>query len=343
MNKPLNAALIGAIVGLLSWGISGMANAQRNVNESPTGLEDKLPDIPVGITSFGGAVADGHLYIYGGHDGEAHQYYQSGQNATLYRLNLDEPKKWEAVNKSKGLQGLAMVAHGGNVYRLGGFEARNAQGEDQDLHSVADFAMFDAAGNAWIELPPMPMARSSFDAAVVDDILYVVGGWTIAGDQPTVWCDDALMFDLRDHDSVWQKLPTPPFKRRALSVSFQGDKLYVIGGMQQQGGPTRKAGVLDLKALTWSEGPELPGDNPMEGFGNSSFNVGGHLIVSTYGGSVYRLNEAGDTWKKIHQLKTGRFFHRLLPFDDQHFVLVGGASMESGKVFELEVLPISKN
>jgi hypothetical protein len=46
-------------------------------------------------------------------------------------------------------------------------------------------------------------------------------------------------------------------------------------------------------------------------------------------------------WEKINTLESGRFFHRLLPLNDQNFVLVGGASMETGKFHELEVL--SKN
>ncbi len=298
-----------------------------------------LPELPTGITSFGGAHCDGFLYVYGGHNGNAHEYYRSGQNPILYRLNLDDPKVWEEVHtSSRGLQGLAMVAHGEKLYRLGGFEARNARDEDQDLHSVADFEVYDPAVGKWEALSPLPEPRSSFDAVVIGDTLYVAGGWTIAGDEPTKWLETAHSIDLNNLEAGWQALPKPPFVRRALSLGFQGDNLYAIGGMQQRGGPTRRVDVLDLNTGVWSEGPELPGEQGMEGFGNSSFNIGGDLVVSTHGGHVYKLNEAGDAWEKVGSLENGRFFHRLLPVSDNKFVLVGGASMESGKNFEVEVL-----
>ncbi|MGI9515411.1 MAG: Kelch repeat-containing protein [Pirellulaceae bacterium] len=300
-----------------------------------------LPELPVGITSFGGAHCDGYLYVYGGHNGAAHSYYRSGQNPVLYRLSLDDPKAWEEVHKSpRGLQGLAMVAHNGKLYRMGGFEARNAEGEDQDLHSVADFEVLSPESEeaTWEALSPLPEPRSSFDAVVVGDKLFVAGGWTIAGEGPNEWLQTAWVIDLNDIDAGWQELETPPFTRRALSLGFCGDKLYVIGGMQQRGGPTRQVDVLDLETNVWSEGPELPGEEGMEGFGNSSFNIGGDLVVSTYGGHVYKLNEAGDGWDKLGSLEIGRFFHRLLPISDQEFALVGGANMESGKTTDVEVL-----
>ena len=310
-------------------------------NDSDTTTELKLktpfPKIPVGITSFGGAVVADHLYVYGGHCGNAHEYYDSGQNGQLYRLNVKDAKKWEAVCQSDGLQGLAMVTHGGNLYRVGGFEARNVKGDKQDLHSVSEFARFDFESKTWQKLKPMPVPRSSLDAVVVNDTLFVVGGWTLKGAGNTVWCDNAVSIDLSNKDAQWQAVEVP-FKRRALSVGFQNGSLYAIGGMRQKGGPTSEVKVFDLKTKTWSDGPKLPGSSQMEGFGNSCFNVGGRLIVSTYSGEVLRLNESQDAWEKIYQLETGRFFHRLLPISDKQFMLVGGANMDTGKVLDVEVL-----
>src|SRR5690606_13130682 len=52
--------------------------------------------LPVTLTSFGGAIADGHIYVYGGNLGRSHSYSHEGQNKTLYRLSLDDGK-WEKV------------------------------------------------------------------------------------------------------------------------------------------------------------------------------------------------------------------------------------------------------
>lgn len=313
---------------------------EERVEESQPDLNiTTLTEMPVGITSFGAAVCDGAIYTWGGHDGAAHEYYQAGQNSVLRRLALNGQGEWESVHDSKiGRQGLAMVSHAGKLYRMGGFEARNQRGEEQNLHSVATFEQFDPATNQWTELPAMPEARSSFDAVVLGDKIYIMGGWALAGEGNTQWSDTAYAYDLTSADSKWEKLPQPPFQRRALSAAYQGDRLFVIGGMQKQGGPTRAVSIFDPDTGTWSAGPDLPGEDGMEGFGNSSFNVGGQICVTTYGGHVYQLSEDGTAWKKMGSLDSGRFFHRLLPVSDNAFALIGGANMESGKTTEVEVI-----
>ena len=239
----------------------------------------KIPDLPVGITSFGGARIGSRVYLYGGWMGGAHNYYASGQNREIIAIDLDNPQEWKTVAETAGLQGLAMVAHNGKLYRIGGFDARNKEGDDQDLHSVADFAVFDFESKEWKSLAPMPTPRSSTDAVVIGDTIYVVGGWTMKGkDEETTWCETAISINLADKNPQWATLPAPPFQRRAISLGFQGDQLYVIGGMQPSGKTTRKVGVFDLKTRKWSDGPEIPGDSNFEGFGSSSFNVGGKLV-----------------------------------------------------------------
>ena len=296
-----------------------------------------FPELPIGITSFGGAVVDDHVYVFGGHSGESHDYYREGQNAKLMSLNLKSPEKWTEVAKSTGMQGLAMVEHGGKLYRVGGFEARNDQGEDQNLHSVAEFARFNFETKKWEPLQAMPTPRSSLDAVVVGDTLHVVGGWTMKGKEKTEWCENAVSIDLSDKDAKWQEIKVP-FLRRALSVGFQGDALYAVGGMRQKGGPTTEVMVYDMAKKAWTNGPALPGSGRMAGFGSSCFNVGGKLIVSTYDGSVLQLNSDQSGWEKIHEFETGRFFHRLLPTADDKFILVGGANMESGHLCDVPLL-----
>ena len=301
----------------------------------------ELPDMPVGITSFGGALAGNQIYVYGGHCGRAHHYYAEGQNQTLYSLDLSDPQEWRPAGEGIGLQGLAMVSHKDQLYRLGGFNARNSEDADQDLHSVNEFAVFDQESKTWKQLTPMPAARSSFDAVVVDDTIYVVGGWTLEGEKDQVWCDTAICCDLSAETLQWEQLPEAPFYRRAISLGYQGRNLIVVGGMEPDG-TTREVAVFNLDSREWSEGPELPGDESMEGFGSSCFNVGGTLVVSTYGGNVYRLNEAGDDWELITKLDSGRFFHRLLPVSDSEFALFGGANMRTGKAMDVPVISIER-
>jgi N-acetylneuraminic acid mutarotase len=298
----------------------------------------KLPDVPHPVTSFGGAVIGDYIYIYGGHEGDAHDYYIEGQSKSLWRLNVVGKPEWKEVAQGPSLQGLAMVAHDGKLYRLGGFTAKNSKGEDQDLWSVADAASFDPASSKWTALPALPEPRSSFDAAVANSKIYVIGGWQMQGNKDSVWHKTAYELDLEQAEPKWKALTVPPFQRRALSVATFEDRVYAIGGMKQDG-PSTEVHVFDIASGEWSPGPAIPGKG-MEGFGSSAYAVGGKLYVSTFSGMLYRLSDDTQSWEKVQKLERDRFFHRMLPLGDDRLVFVGGASMASGKFAEVDVVKV---
>lgn len=299
----------------------------------------RFPDLPKGLTSFGAAIADGHLYVYGGHMGRAHSYYVEGQSDKLQRLNLKDPAGWEVVASGPPLQGLAMVSHAGKVYRVGGFTAKNKQGEPKDIWSQDDVASFDPQTKTWTALPSLPEPRSSHDAAVIGSKLYVAGGWTLQGDQQSTWLETAWVMDLAAKEPKWTALPKPPFLRRALALAAFQDKLYVIGGMQQKGGPITRVDVYDPATGKWSEGPALAGE-AFEGFGCSAFAVDGRLFVSTNKGNLQELSQDGKSWKSVQKLTRARFFHRMLPLGEQSLLSVGGANMGEGKFLEVDVFDV---
>ena len=293
-----------------------------------------LPDLPRAITSFGAAVLGdaataGEVYVYGGHFGAAHHYSQAGQSNHLLRLDFDKPDRWQSLAPGPKLQGLALVAHDGRLYRAGGFTARNAEKEEQDLWSVADFARYDPRSNKWEPLPPMPRPRSSFDAVVLCDTLYVVGGWNMRGGEETQWCDTAWAVDLSQRPLKWRELPRPGFQRRALSLGVADGRVVVVGGMQPDGKVASSTACYDPAAERWSDGPELPAGE-MEGFGTDCCTLGGRLYVSTISGKLLRLSPDRDKWELVKQLDEHRFFHRMVPRAGR-LVMLGGASMTTGK------------
>jgi hypothetical protein len=317
--------------------LAGSENGEASANVA---VEDDLyPPIPEAVTSFGAAISDDALYLYGGHTGGAHEYYTEAQAHTLWRLNLKKPTAWESLGTGPRLQGLAMVAHAGKLYRLGGFTAKNREGEAKDLWSQDGVACFDPATKQWHDLPPLPEPRSSFDAAVLGNKIYVMGGWSLQGGSELSWLQTAHVLDLGKQPLQWQTLPKPPFQRRALSVAALGDKVFAIGGMQRSGGPSTRVDLFDTESQTWSVGPSLIGEG-MEGFGSSSFAIGGNLYVTTYSGALQRLAADGKSWTTLKRLSRDRFFHRLLPLSDHQLLSVGGASMTSGKFDELDVITI---
>lgn len=299
-----------------------------------------LAPLPNGITSFGGAVAGDALYVYGGNLGSAHHYTDEDQSGDLLKLDLKNPTKWEQLGSGPKLQGLAMVAHKGSLYRVGGFTAMNKEGEEQNLRSQADFARYNLEKKAWEALPNLSAPRSSHDAALVGDTLYVVGGWNLqGGSRDSKWHETALAIDLASDKPEWKEIAAPPFQRRALTLAAANGKLYCIGGMQEKGGPTTATAIYDPASNSWSTGPALIGGS-MEGFGASAFACQGKLYVTTVSGSIQGLAADGERWEYLGEIAHPRFFHRLLPWQDEKLLVVGGGSMMTGKVLEVEVLPV---
>ena len=326
---------------LLAWAAVCGLNAQVSAAEPAAKpvVASKFPALPESITSFGAAISEGWLYVYGGNTGKTHQYSSDLQSNRFRRLNLAQPEAWEDLPGEAKLQGLALVTHRGKIYRVGGFSARNATGEKQDLWSVADVARFDPATKMWEQLPSLPAPRSSHDAVVLDNKIYVAGGWAMkGGGKSSEWHHTAVVLDLVEPTLAWKELPAPRFVRRAVSLATQKGKVYVIGGMYESGETSSEVDYYDPATNIWQSAPDLPGKS-IEGFGNSSFELGGHLFVSTIEGHVQRLD--GDKWTLVSKLKHPRYFHRMLPLSKDELLFVGGTARSGDRVNEIETIQVT--
>jgi N-acetylneuraminic acid mutarotase len=289
-------------------------------------------------TSFGAAIADGSLYVYGGHLGAPHEYSAEMQANQLLRLNPASPGKWESLGQGPRRTGLALVAHGSKLYRVGGWEARNTKEDEWDLYSSPDFARFDPKVGQWKDLAPLPRGRSSHDAAVLGSKLYVVGGWELQGGDGD-WHDTAYVCDLAAEKPEWKEIARPSFRRRALAAATYAGKVYAIGGMDDGAEITTAVDVYDPQSDKWSTGPAMPGE-ANGGFGVSAIGTKSGLYASPRSGEVYRLDAAEGAWKQVGKLQHPRFFHRLLAVDDGRLLAVGGTA-RGGKVAEVETLSVT--
>ncbi|MBB3210430.1 N-acetylneuraminic acid mutarotase [Rhodopirellula rubra] len=317
--------------------------------ESSASIEPAgLPDLPEELTSFGATIAGDKLYVYGGHTGSAHSYSIEEQSNRFWMLDLAAAKsgdettsEWKELASGPSLQGLALVPHGEDVIRIGGFTAMNAEGEDQDLRSQTSVSRFDAKTQQWTKLADLPEPRSSLDAAVLGDTAYVFGGWSLQGESDeSKWHQTAWSLDLNDANATWQPLAKPPFRRRAISVAAHNNKLFVLGGMHAENGPTTRVDVYDPQTDTWTDAPSLPG-KAMAGFGTASFATGGNLYVNTMDGFLHQLSEDGRQWQTIAQCDPARFFHRMLPRSETELLLIGGANMQIGKFTNIDAVKLT--
>ena len=306
----------------------------------PVGTQ--IADFPQGMTSFGAANLDGEIFVRGGKRGRAHSYARSYQNRQYFKLDVaKEAANWEVASERVGLQGLAVVAdtQGKRLIEIGGLEARNAEGEDQDLHSTDEVFAFHPETGQWTELPALPQPRSSHDACIHNGMIYVAGGWTLSGDSDAEWRREVLALDLAKIDEGWQLVSTLPESTRANAIGIVDGKLVVAGGIRERGGTSNNVHVYDISKDAWKPGSELPAEGSMKAFGCACMVLDNQFLVSCYDGGIYRL--AGDnSWEKLHQLETGRFFHRMVPTAGNQFMILGGAHMEEGRIQEIEVFEL---
>ncbi len=279
------------------------------------------PVLPEAITSFGACDSAGWAWVYGGHTGRAHEHSRDNVTGAFHRLNLADGTSWQSLPAGPALQGTALVAASdGGLWRIGGMTAHNARGERDDLHSTASVARFDPVRGTWAEATPLPEARSSHDAAVVGDVVYVFGGWTLAGGDEGTWLGTAWSADLRADPVVWQPVPAPVHTRRAAATATLDGRLVLLGGIGPDGFVTANE-VYDPRTRTWSSAPALPGNT----FGAAARELRGRLVASVDDGGLFTWDGHGE-WRRIGQLETPRFFHRFVAAGDDRLLALGGAS-----------------
>lgn len=334
-----------SFTGVNTGVIAHTPEAVQGADDKTTKSESEqlnIAPLPFPITSFGAATIGSKLYVYGGHTGDAHAYVNEDQNNKLLVLDLGSDKQeWTELSTNERLQGLGMVAYKNEVIILGGFTATNKKGEKQNLKSQTYVRAFDVEKKSWRDLPPLPEPRSSHDAAIIGSTVYVVGGWNMQGNgEDTDWHTTAWAMDLSAADPQWKKIADPPFTRRAVATVAHDNKLFVIGGMNENGGPTKDAEIYDPQSDSWHDASAILGEKAMAGFGAAGWSINGTLYITSHEGDVERWDADKQTWVAAGKTKEARFFNRLLPVSGKQLVSIGGANMEVGKYTEVELIDL---
>ena len=327
MLKTISLGLTLAAVGLGAL-LSGCATSQP--------VSTALAPLPETVTSFGAVTADGWLYVFGGHKGERHDYSVEMVSGSFQRLDLSTGKAWEKLPSATPGQGQPLVAHDGFIYRIGGMAARNQADAKQDLYSLSLVQRFDPQTGHWEDLAPLPAVRSSHDAVVIGDKLYVAGGWQLAGGtNKAAWPANALVLDLAHPQAGWHAFPQP-FQRRALALAALGSRVICIGGMDSDNQPTLAVDIYDPASGQWTKGPALP-PGQYKGFSCSAIAQDGRVYVAAFQGDLLRLATDEKSWEVVGRLEHPRMAHRLVTAGKTQLIALGGEDGEEKRP-DLELL-----
>ncbi len=298
------------------------------------------PPVTQKISSFGACVSDGYVYVYGGHTGGAHEHSRENLSADFLRYPIDKrDAAWEKLPEDQGVQGTALVNWKGLIIRVAGMYATNAPDEDEAMFSTDAVRCYDPKTEVWSDWPSLPGKVSSHHAVVMNDVLYVIGGWELNGGDGT-WHENGWSLDLNNRDEGWKDLPAMPGIRRAGTMDVAGGEIWWVGGMGDKGGPSNAVFAYDPEKKSWRKGPDLPATSRIKGFGSSTFSSGDVLFNSGMDGVLYSLDPNKGEWAATsvnHQ--HGRIFHRSVPVGNGQFWTIAGAS-KKGHLNDVEVLPL---
>lgn len=231
-------------------------------------------------------VADDKPYALGGYRRSAQGDWTS--TTDIWALEED----WTPAGTMPAPQAETVgVEHAGRIHLIGG-RAPHGSGDGgwNDQGDIAAHRVFHPLDGRWEEAAPLPMARNSAAACVLDGAIWVAGGRTVeSGGTGRLDRYDAA------HDR-WDTLapipPSPATGRQVgggLAMGVIDGRLVAFGGewfgsdnTSRRGGVFAETWIYDPLRDIWGEGPPMP--TPRHGLaaatvGSGIYAIGGGAVV----------------------------------------------------------------
>ena len=173
------SAVVGGkiyVIGGYNWPNWGM-NYNREYDPKTNVWTLKSP-MPTRRSWLGAEAINGKIYVVGG--------WNWNDTIDLATLEVYNPQAdtWETkAPMPKGLRGIATAVLGNKLYVIGG-----EQGEGGNLVLHDSVLVYDPETNAWQELDlKLPKPISVAEAQTVEDIIYLIGGYTYGQELNSVY------------------------------------------------------------------------------------------------------------------------------------------------------------
>jgi hypothetical protein len=188
------------------------------------------------------AADDRYLYVVGGNIGGACPI----ANLDRYDTQLDA---WSPLDPMPAgpRRNLSAVVVGHTLYAIGGELNQCFASSGTPL---AIMEAYDLVTGQWSARPPMPTARTGFGVAVVDGIIYAIGGGDMTGNLATVEAYDPAT-------GAWTTKAPMPSGRSLLAVAAIDKMIYAIGG-NHGGGFSDGVSAYDPSTNAWAHKVQVP-------------------------------------------------------------------------------------
>jgi N-acetylneuraminic acid mutarotase len=174
----------------------------------------------------------------------------------------------------------------------------------------------------WTAGAPMPTPRTEVTAAVLEDDIYVIGGFDEFG-QVT---DIVEVYNIANN--TWSKAaaPLPEPLHHTAAASYNG-KIYVVGGYTAPWSPSNKLFIYDPVQNSWQEGKSMPtarGALNVNFVNGILYAIGGSSDIPL--GSNEAYDPSSDNWTSKALMPTARHHAGSAVVDGKIFVIGGRIS-----------------
>jgi len=235
--------------------------------------------MPTDRSMAASAVLNGCIYVIGGRKPEG------GVLATVEKYDPAENTWTSCRDMPTPRWGHAAVAASGKIFAFGGI---TGVGDNRRTLDVVE--VYDPQRDTWTKGPSMPAPRHSPSAAVVNTQVFLISGKSVAypqaGSSPAI-TDSVHRFD--PATGSWTSVAPIPHPRVSSTAVVVDDLIYVMGGMDRDGGFPTSVDVYDPGTDKWGEGPSLQRGRS----GQCGASVGGTAYL--VGGSDVRYGRGQPT------------------------------------------------
>ncbi|MDG1357315.1 MAG: malectin domain-containing carbohydrate-binding protein [Akkermansiaceae bacterium] len=202
--------------------------------------------LPEEMHHFQTVELDGLIYIVGAWTG-SYPYENNLNNIYIYNPISDTWSTCSSLPSGRNRGSTGAIAYNGKIYVVAG----NNGGHNTDASAVKWFDEYDPATGTWTQLPDAPRGRDHFQAAIVNDKMYVAGGRDSSA--PDFFGASIGQVDVFDFSSnTWSTLTNDiPTKRSGTIAAAYNGEILIIGGETKQASAHNEVEALNPQDNSW--------------------------------------------------------------------------------------------
>jgi N-acetylneuraminic acid mutarotase len=286
--------------------------------------------MPVPRAFHGSAAANGELLVFGG----CREDLLCNEGDTIAEVCSYDPNadRWNSrapmPTPRSRLAVVALPRPDGStqILTIGGLIA--------GVEAARTVEIYEAEEDSWHTAPPLPAGTAGPSAAVLDGLVYVIGGFV---DGANVWTGERSL-QIYDPDAEeWTVGTDPPVGRCRAGAAALGGAMLVVGGeVECDVGYWDRVDVYQPQEGTWAAGTPL-------------LYASQHLACATVGGRLYALGGNGgenlvqvhepdaEAWRLGTSMPEARAGHAATALEDAIYV-TGGDTGQGGMADTLWVM-----